>query len=90
MAVFWYCMHLLKRIHDKKRQAKINNILDRLHDEYYTCKACEHMDRVLQHFDRQGTLCFQEGHDAMTNYGLMHPYADSIHYLKTMKKMSQL
>jgi hypothetical protein len=65
-------------------QERINP--DQKFEQYYVIRSHLHIDKVLSAFNRETPVDFEVALLYMHQLGLMHPYADSIKYLKNMKK----
>lgn len=61
---------------------------DELFEQYHTSRACSHMTRVLQRFNRDADINYESLMFAMVDVGLYHPFADSLHYLQNMRQIS--
>jgi hypothetical protein len=59
---------------------------DECFEKYYATRAHLHIDRIMAIFNRETPEDLDVALIYMRQLGLMHPYADSIKYLKNMKK----
>lgn len=72
---------------DIEREEKIK---DAVHDAYYQEEAHKHIGRILAHYDKEVPQNFKNALRSLNHVGLMHPYADSVKYLRVMKHMNKL
>jgi GH15 family glucan-1,4-alpha-glucosidase len=78
----------LKKQKDNRRNEKIEKLKDDLYDHYYTKYARNHLNRILQSYNRQPQNTYQSSLDSIQNIGLFNPCSDNIKYLKHMRWVS--
>jgi len=74
----------------KAKAEREEHVKDTVYDAYYQEEAHKHIGRILAHFDKDTPQNFESALKSLNNVGLMHPYADSVKYLRVMKQMNKL
>lgn len=82
---FILCRSALKATVEREEK-----IRDAAHDAYYQEEAHKHIGRILAHYDKDIPQNFENALKSLNHVGLMHPYADSVKYLRVMKNMNKL
>lgn len=73
---------------DVKRTEKIEKLNDAFYDKHYTNSAKNHLNKVLEMYNRETQESFEKSLDSVKNIGLYKPCADNINYLKHMRWVS--
>jgi len=74
----------------KTKAEREEQVKDTVYDAYYQEEAHKHIGRILAHYDKDIPQNFEKALQSLNDVGLMHPYADSVKYLRVMKHMNTL
>lgn len=85
-------MNILKRLldfferhRDKKRHEEIEKLKDKYFEIYYTNSAKNHLNCILESYDRPTQNTYQSSLDYIKAIGLYEPCSDNVNYLKHMR-----
>lgn len=85
-------MSILKRLsmfrNNHTRNEQIEKLKDELYECYYTNAAKNHLNVILETYNRQTQSSFEKSLNNVKSIGLYEPCADSINYLKHMRWVS--
>lgn len=81
---------ILCRSSMKAKAERDEKVKDTVYDAYYQEEAHKHIGRILAHYNKDVPQNFENALKSLNHVGLMHPYADSIKYLRVMKHMNKL
>jgi hypothetical protein len=71
-----------------KRNEQIEKFKDQYYDHYYTDCAKNHLNKILETYNRKTQHSFDKSLKSVKRIGLYEPCADNIKYLKNMRWIS--
>jgi len=85
MNKFKCLLEALKRHRDIKRNEQIEKLKDKYYDSYYTNNAKNHLNKILESYNRPSQNTYESSLEYIKNIGLYEPCSDNIKYLKNMR-----
>lgn len=80
----------IKNMINTIKKAKIEKLNDTFYDQYYTNCAKNYLNKILETYNREVQHSFEESLNSIKAIGLFEPHADSLNYLKNMRRVSMM